>query len=205
MDYTKLLVLDTETTGLNDAWNDEAIELAIVDWEGNTLFNQRFKPEAKIHPKAQEVHGIAAEDLADCPIWADAEDEIKAMLADRPLVIFNADFDLNIMLTSALSRRTLANGSFEDMTNWVTALRFHSYCAMYWAADVFGATNSYGTISLANAVKEAGIKWQGNPHSAEGDALTTLALVKEMLRRGSEFPETMEHDIEENRKRLLGE
>jgi len=48
--------------------------------------------------------------------------------------------------------------------------------ALYRAAHVFGATNRYGTIFLADAVFEARLCFEGQAHSALGDVLTTLAV-----------------------------
>jgi len=52
---------------------------------------------------------------------------------------------------------------------------------MSMAAKKYGSTNRYGTISLINAAHRAGIEFEGRAHSAMGDALTTLALVKEII------------------------
>ncbi len=52
--------------------------------------------------------------------------------------------------------------------------------AMKCAALVYGATNRYGTISLANATARAGVVWEGDAHSAAADALATAALVHKM-------------------------
>jgi len=77
-----------------------------------------------------------------------------------------------------LSQTATAQG---DEALWLTELE--TVCAMYAAADCYGATNSYGTISLANAVIDAGIKFQGKPHSAAGDAATTALLWKKIEKK----------------------
>lgn len=45
---------------------------------------------------------------------------------------------------------------------------------------MYGATNQYGTISLANACIEAGVSWKGAAHSAEADTLATLDLINKI-------------------------
>ncbi|WP_206838842.1 hypothetical protein [Marinobacterium iners] len=65
-----------------------------------------------------------------------------------------------------------------DPADWVRGL--DTRCAMYRAADVYGATNRYGTISLANAAARAGIEFVGRAHSAAGDAATTALLWRTM-------------------------
>lgn len=53
-----------------------------------------------------------------------------------------------------------------------------THCAMYLAADTYGATNRYGTISLANATDRANVQWEGEAHTALADVQATIALVK---------------------------
>lgn len=162
------VVLDTETTGLEDY--DQIVEIAIVDSNGQTLIDARLKPTVEIHPKAQAVHGISKDDLVNSPDWLEAEPFIKKALIGKKVVIFNADFDTKLLKQTATA--------FECDTTWIDELDTH--CAMYQAASIYGATNKYGTIGLANAVIKAGVKWEGEAHSALGDALTTLALYKQM-------------------------
>jgi len=89
-------------------------------------------------------------------------------------VIYNASYDQRMLYQTAKSTAGL------DDLDWIINLDTH--CAMTMAAREYGATNKYGTISLANAVIQAGIEWQGEAHSALGDALTTLELVRVMTR-----------------------
>ncbi|WP_143359843.1 3'-5' exonuclease, partial [Escherichia coli] len=51
------------------------------------------------------------------------------------------------------------------------------YCAMELAAGYYGATNRYGTISLACAASQAGLTWEGQAHSAIADARMTAGVV----------------------------
>lgn len=45
---------------------------------------------------------------------------------------------------------------------------------------MYGATNQYGTISLANACIEADVSWKGAAHSTEADTLATLDLINKI-------------------------
>lgn len=168
------VVLDTETTGLGG--NDQVIEIAVVDWQGSVLINQRIRPTVAIDPDAQAVHGISAADLDGCPSWTDIADQVRDVLEGRPVVIFNAGYDRRMLYQTAKS--TLGPDGLDGL-DWIINLDTH--CAMDLAAREYGATNKYGTISLANAVSRAGIEWQGAAHSALGDALTTLALARKMV------------------------
>ena len=46
------------------------------------------------------------------------------------------------------------------------------------AVAMYGATNRYGTISLAAAMSLAGVTWRGQAHSAIGDVLATVDLLQ---------------------------
>ncbi|EMW1918342.1 3'-5' exonuclease, partial [Escherichia coli] len=50
------------------------------------------------------------------------------------------------------------------------------YCAMELAAGYYGATNRYGTISLASP-SQAGLTWEGLAHSAIVDARMAAGVV----------------------------
>lgn len=156
--------LDTETTGLGD--DAEMVEIAVVDEGGRVLFESFCQPTVPVDPGAQSVHGIGPELLADAPLWPDIAGQLQDILEGQSVVIFNAEFDTRILIQTAAAH--------SDPADWVREL--DTRCAMYRAADVYGATNRYGTISLINAASRAGIKFQGRAHSAAGDAATTAAL-----------------------------
>lgn len=163
-----LVFLDTETTGLDT--DAQIIEIAIIDGSGDVLVDQRLRPSVSIDERAQAVHGISLDDLADCPQWPEVELAIQEALIGKKVVIYNVDFD------TRLFRQTAA--AFESDTTWIDNLI--TDCAMAGAVRRYGATNLYGTISLENAVLRSGCGWHGKAHSALGDALTTLALVRKI-------------------------
>lgn len=157
-----LIFLDTETTGLDV--EAEIVEIALVDHAGQVIFESYCKPsKAKTDPKAFEVHGIGEEILAIAPAWADIEQEIKALLENKEIVIFNASFDMRLM-------RQTADAASTDV-KWIHNLK--TVCAMYYAASIYGATNRFGTISLINAALKAGVTFERAAHSAAGDTLAT--------------------------------
>jgi len=99
IDYESALILDTETTGLSE--DDQIIEIAAVDWYGTPVIDYRIKPSVAIDPDAHAVHGISLEDLKDCPSWPEVESEIKALLFGQPVIIFNADFDMRMIVQTS--------------------------------------------------------------------------------------------------------
>ena len=102
-----ILFFDIESTGLNIA-SDSIIELCFVkvfhDGE-QRVTPWRVKPwdyerncQRPINPSAQAVHGISAEDLADCPTFYQIMPEVLEWLSGSDLAGFNsAKFDLPML------------------------------------------------------------------------------------------------------------
>jgi len=162
---TDLRVCDCETTGLGPT--AQIVEVAVADQFRNVLFHTTIKPTVPIDPGAINIHGYTEAMLADSPTWPDVIDQFKQVVTGRMVVIFNADYDSRIV------RQTC--NAFNLSTEWWDEI--DTRCAMYLAADAFGATNRYGTISLDTATMEAGVKWAGDAHSAIADTLATVDLV----------------------------
>ena len=161
-------VLDTETTGLGN--NDQIIEIAVCDASGRVCYEQRISPSVPINPKAEEVHGISLDDLAECPQWPEIVDSLQTLLTGQTVVIYNSDFDLGMLRSTSQA--------FETDDAWLNTLSIR--CAMELSVQAFGATNRYGTISLANAAEAAGVSWPGEAHSAKVDALVTLGILRSL-------------------------
>lgn len=161
------VVLDTETTGLGD--NDQLIELAIINDKGNTLHNARYRPTVAISSGAASVHGITAELLKDKPTFDRDADRIKELLEGKTVVIYNVGYDMKILRSTYRA--------FGLAANYLDQLVTH--CAMRSAANAYGATNRYGTISLINAFIAAGGDARTmNAHAALHDCLATLYVMK---------------------------
>ena len=157
---------DTETTGLDS--QDQIIEISVCEQSGNELFYSRFKPGVPVHPGAAGVHGMCAASLESAPLWPEKVAQISVLMAGRPVIFFNSDFDTGMLYQTCRA--------FDLATDWLDEL--DTRCAMGLAASAFGATNRYGTISLANAAACAGVEWQGAAHGSTADTLATVDLVK---------------------------
>ena len=170
--------LDTETTGLDD--DAELVEIVVVDATGAVLFESYCRPTVPVDPGAQAVHGIGPEKLATAPAWPEIAERVRAALEGKTVVIFNSDFDTRILVQTATAHTDgQGQAAYDAAVGWILGL--DTECAMYRAADAFGATNQYGTISLINAAAAAGVEFQGKAHSAAGDAATTAELWRCMM------------------------
>src|SRR5712671_2906100 len=92
------IVLDTETTGLDPLRGDRLVEIGCVEMvnrmpTGQT-FHRHLNPERDMPAEAFAVHGLSSEFLADKPFFADKVEEFLPFIAEAPLVIHNASFDI---------------------------------------------------------------------------------------------------------------
>src|SRR6266705_6631492 len=92
------IVLDTETTGLDPFQGHRLVEIGCVELfnripTGQT-FHRHLNPERDMPEEAFAVHGLSAEFLKDKPCFADVVEEFLRFVADAPLVIHNAAFDI---------------------------------------------------------------------------------------------------------------
>lgn len=94
-----LSALDIETTGLEQAAGHRIIEIAILHFDFQTRqlvdeFVQRIDPQRPIDADAQNVHGIAYDDLVGCPTWETVAPRVSAELQRSGVMIaHNMDFD----------------------------------------------------------------------------------------------------------------
>ncbi|WP_159913533.1 DNA polymerase III subunit epsilon [Pantoea sp. 18069] len=98
---SRLIVLDTETTGLSAENGDRIIELGCVELlnrklTGNNL-HMYFNAGRDSHEDALRVHGITTEFLKDKPRFEQQVDQILAYLQGAEIIIHNAPFDVGFL------------------------------------------------------------------------------------------------------------
>jgi DNA polymerase-3 subunit epsilon len=95
------VVLDTETTGLDPADGHRIIEICCLELIGHLptgkVFHTLVHPERDIPEDALQVHGLSAETLSSAPVFSAIADDFLSFVADAPLVIHNAEFDLKFL------------------------------------------------------------------------------------------------------------
>ena len=106
IDPKKVIVFDTETTGLNigGSRRDEILSLAVMNLDGDVLFCDLFKPsERKKWPKAESINGISPSMVKDKQTIIERRSEIEPIFKNAKLyVAYNADFDLGFLRASGL-------------------------------------------------------------------------------------------------------
>lgn len=169
------VVLDTETTGL-DRKSDEPVSIAILSSKGEVLLDTLVQPTTSIDSKASAIHGITNEMLIDkgAPLFEEIHRKLHEILGYKKLVIYNAEFDNDMLINAA---HAVDVGPALYGGSWT--------CAMERYAEFYGEWNphhaNYKNQSLSKACEQQGITDIDAPaHSALGDCLRTLALIKKM-------------------------
>jgi DNA polymerase-3 subunit epsilon len=154
------IILDTETTGLDHS--AEVIQLALIDLAGEVLLDTLIRPTVPPGAGSIRIHGLTAERLATAPLLREYAEQLQTLLITRPVLIYNADFDLR-MLRQSLYAHSLA-------FTWLNFV--HHTCVMQQYAIYHGERRRHG-----------GYRWQslpGGDHTALGDARATLRLLQLM-------------------------
>lgn len=155
------MFLDVETTGLTA--DDEVVEIAVCNRYERVLLHTLVNPRIEVSEEAQAVHGLSGDMLHGAPRFSEVAPRLLEVIAGRPVVAFNADFDRRLISQS------LPSGSVAELGRWS--------CAMELAAQAFGPTNDFGTISLIDAMDAADLPWPGRAHRATADAMACARLV----------------------------
>lgn len=157
----ELLIFDCKSTGL-DFDNDEVLELALIDTNGEVLLNELVRPLRHTQwPGAQRIHGISPQMVEGCPTLDDITARLENLVRGRDLVIYNAGFDVDML---------------QGRLDGAGRVR----CAMVAFADVMADPASDQEPlwwKLVDAARYCDHQWeQDSAHRALGDARATLSV-----------------------------
>lgn len=123
----RLVVLDTETTGLNPQEGHRIIEIGCVELINRRITGNRFhvyiNPDRAIDQGAIEVHGITNQFLEDKPRFADVLDDFIGFIKGAELVIHNAPFDIGF-INHEFSRLADKVGKLDNYSSVFDTLAF---------------------------------------------------------------------------------
>ncbi len=101
------IILDTETTGLDPLRGDRLVEIGCIEifnrMPTGQFFHRHINPEREMPQEAFAVHGLSTAFLSDKPLFAHVVEDFLEFIADTPLVIHNAAFDI-AFINAELSR-----------------------------------------------------------------------------------------------------
>ena len=173
--YRRLVLFDTETTGLNYS-RDEIIEFAAVVAEQKdgclTVCREydeliRLTPGNTIPPEIQKLTGITNEDVAAKGISKEqlCSDIGEMITEDTLLIAYNAHFDLSFLYYLLLRNGNVSILKGKDKLDLLTVYKDrHSY-----------------PHKLCNAIEVYGLQDKVvNSHRAVDDVIATVAVAKAM-------------------------
>jgi DNA polymerase-3 subunit epsilon len=101
-DKTKrLIILDTETTGINPKEGHRIVEIGCVEMINRQLTGRTYhvyvNPLMKMDQEVINIHGLTNEFLYDKPVFSQVADEFIEFIRGAELVIHNAKFDIGFM------------------------------------------------------------------------------------------------------------
>lgn len=120
------IALDTETTGFDPATGDRVVEIGCVEMHNRVRTGKHYhvylNPERDMPLPAFQVHGLSTQFLSDKPLFASIAQDFLDFVADSPLVIHNAQFDMKF-LNAELSKAGMEKIPFERSIDTVGIAR----------------------------------------------------------------------------------
>jgi DNA polymerase-3 subunit epsilon len=180
------IVLDTETTGLDPFQGHRVVEIGCVEIvnriPSGATFHRYLNPERDMPAEAEAVHGLTIEFLSDKPSFSEVVHELVEFLADAPLVIHNAGFDLaflnaelkrcgraDIARDRAVDTLTLARRRHPGASN-----RLDDLCARYRIDS--SRRNKHGALLDAELLAEVYAELVGGRQARLGLVEETVSL-----------------------------
>lgn len=97
----RLIVFDTETTGLLVKDGHRVVEIGAVELIDGKLtgrtFHKYINPERSIPEEATKIHGITDEQVAKAPKFKDVVEEFTDFIQGATLIAHNASFDESML------------------------------------------------------------------------------------------------------------
>ena len=94
----KVIVLDTETTGISVKEGHRIVEIGCIELDNliptKNKFHCYLNPERKVSEKAFEVHGYSDDFLSKQKKFKEVVEELLNFIDGKKLVIHNAEFDI---------------------------------------------------------------------------------------------------------------
>lgn len=171
------VIIDTETTGFGD--DDEIIQIAVIDHNGNELLNTLVKPTKSI--TNTDYHGITDETVKDAPTFPEVYKQLEAVLRGKNVLAYNYAYD------SRMVAQNCERHYREPILHAASGLNAVVHCVMEQYARYYGDWNgrkgSYTWQKLRDALDRFGLShcdFGDKEHDAATDAKATLAVLKKM-------------------------
>lgn len=176
-----LVVLDTETTGLDES--AEIIEVGLIDKHGEVLVNELVIPTRPVPEFITKLTGIDRQDIVTVGNHWKAVAILMTKYKESTFAIFNAVFDIRMIeqTTQVQSWLSLSPELFPDLafikSNSVDVMELanrHFYKHLEWDEE----QSKFKRLSLAKCCELAGIDHTNGAHRAVNDCQATLKLIE---------------------------
>ena len=178
--YDRILIFDTETTGLRSD-RDEIIQFSAVVLERSGVTQQydrliRLAPGQQVPPEIQRLTGITTQDVEQRGIPRDqAAREIAGLLAGNTLLTaYNAHFDLSFLFHMLRLHGDPGCLRGKDKLDLLTVYRDRR-AYPHKLRDAIAAYGLEGTVQ--------------NSHQADQDALATVSVMDAMSAERDDLPD----------------
>ncbi len=167
------IILYTETTGLDEL--ARIVEISLINGEtGEVVYTSLVNPNVSIPSEATAIHGIMDADVINAPTFDKVWNEIKGVLFDSYIYIYNFSYDYRLI------RQSLKPFGYplENILYFLADCE----CVMAWYAEYFGEWNhyrhSYKWQSLSNACAQQNVDVSDlKAHRALADCEMTRRLI----------------------------
>lgn len=169
----KIIVLDTETTGLDH--RAEILQFSAVWGNGEVAMNRYIKPSHTVRwDAAMEVNGITPKKVSKCPKMPKVKKEIEELLAKAKVIVgYNLPFDVGMLEQNGVNLPSAKEVEYIDL--------MVPFAGIYgeWN-DYFGDYKWQKLVTCARYYGYAGTNW----HDSLADTKATLYCFKRMLQEG---------------------
>ena len=177
IDLSKVIVFDTETTGVK-AGEDELLQISIIDGNGKELFNKYVKPEHKTSwEDAEKINGISPNSVKDCPSVKEYVSEIESILNNAELFMsYNGNFDVKFLEAAGI--RVPNTPHLDIMKPAASITKFPA------RKNDNRAIDGYHYPRLVDVSEKIGFKYKA--HDSLGDTTATLEVAKNLYGKNLE-------------------
>ena len=165
-----VVFLDTETTGIDSS--AEICDIAVLTSDGRVLLDTLVRPRRPIPADASRIHGIYDHHVATAHSWEQVYPRFVDAVAQRQVVVYNADYDQRVIAQCCgISRLSL------PLSRWDCAMKAYS---AYVGERSSRSRGGYRWFKLDQAAAAFGIGPGG--HRAAADAEVCRQVVHAMAR-----------------------
>lgn len=164
-----MIIIDTETTGLDPARN-ALLQVSIIDDKNNILFDCHFKPSAEHYAgnllyswsNASKINNITPSDVENAPSFESKKDKIQNIInTSDVMLIYNAAFDIPFLQNNGIT----IPDNIEIIDVMLLFAEYYQEETQY---------DSYHWQKLTHAAKCSNYVYK--PHNALEDCKATLAV-----------------------------